>query len=577
MEISLACEEKILYNICVDIHTRRWDMFYKEITVPIPAKKRIAWKKNKPYVTEIFSRKGKKAEDDCVVVGIALGRDSDKMYPNHRYFERHPEEAEKLKDGLSKEYEFCPTQSVGQHLLIDAVCDETGLDAALAESFPGFSQEIEACMKYYLSARDTDMSGFSCYGYDHYLGTNYIPDLGKLFNERMTHEKIRGFLSVWLRSRLSLSDSPEVEIDFDSTNANTSSGNIGLAERGKAKTDEGLPQVNFSYLVDRDTGIPMHFDIFYGSIVDMEHCKNCIRKVEAINKDTKFCLCMDRGYYTKPFLESICGKYNFCVMGKDGVMMDRFVSDYPESVIKKSDNRVYGSVYGVRFRSSPFREWDKGDLFIYLYYDPSRANAATITDLDRLETVAEQLAGKKDAKGNIRRTWEKKLDIKFDSKTKVITSAKINHAAFDERLRKAGYFYIVSDRDMDCRDMLRFYRHRDVIEKDFMHARSQEDLAKTYAQNDGCYEAKTFMGFLCAIVRSSILKKMEPYFTQYRSETSQSVINEMGKVKLEKLNGSIIPLCPLTGRQKQIMSFYNLTNRNLQDLANEFVTIGFPE
>ena len=86
------------------------------------------------------------------------------MYPNHRYFERHPEEAEKLKENTSGEYEFCPTQSVGQHLLIDAVCNETGLDAALAESFPGFSQEIEACMKYYLSARDTDMSGFSCYG-----------------------------------------------------------------------------------------------------------------------------------------------------------------------------------------------------------------------------------------------------------------------------------------------------------------------------------------------------------------------------------------------------------------------------
>lgn len=73
-------------------------MFYKEITVPIPAKKRIAWKKNQPYVTEIFSRKGRKAEDDCAVVGIALGRDSDRMYPNHRYFERHPEEAEKLKE-----------------------------------------------------------------------------------------------------------------------------------------------------------------------------------------------------------------------------------------------------------------------------------------------------------------------------------------------------------------------------------------------------------------------------------------------------------------------------------------------
>ena len=109
----------------------------------------------------------------------------------------------------------------------------------LLSPFPVSVREIEACMKYYLSARDTDMSGFSCYGYDHYLGTNYIPDLGKLFNERLTHEKIREFLSAWLRSKLSLSDSPEVEIDFDSTNANTSSGNIGLAERGKGEDGRG--------------------------------------------------------------------------------------------------------------------------------------------------------------------------------------------------------------------------------------------------------------------------------------------------------------------------------------------------
>ena len=116
--------------------------------------------------------------------------------------------------------------------------------------------------------------------------------------------------------------------------------------RGKAKTDEGLPQVNFSYLVDRNTGIPMHFDIFYGSIVDMEHCKNYIRKIEAINKDARFCLCMDRGYYTKPFLESIYGKYNFCVMGKDGAMMDQFVSAYPK--VSSRNPKQQGLWLGIR-------------------------------------------------------------------------------------------------------------------------------------------------------------------------------------------------------------------------------------
>lgn len=58
--------------------------------------------------------------------------------------------------------------------MIDAVCDEMGLNAAVTKPFPGFSQEIEACMKYYLSVRNTDMSGFSCYVYDLCFETNCI-------------------------------------------------------------------------------------------------------------------------------------------------------------------------------------------------------------------------------------------------------------------------------------------------------------------------------------------------------------------------------------------------------------------
>ena len=60
-------------------------MFYTDITVDLPLKKRISWKKNKYYVTEIFSRKGKNTIDDCVIVGIALNKNSDKMHPNNKY------------------------------------------------------------------------------------------------------------------------------------------------------------------------------------------------------------------------------------------------------------------------------------------------------------------------------------------------------------------------------------------------------------------------------------------------------------------------------------------------------------
>ena len=83
------------------------------------------------------------------------------------------------------------------------------------------------------------------------------------------------------------------------------------------------------------------------------------------------------------------------------------------------------------------------------------------------------------------------------------------------------------------------------------------------------------MGFLCAIIRSNIIKTMEPYFIQYRNETTQSIINEMGKIKLDILNGFIVQLCPLTNKQKQILSFYKLTNKKVTSLIEEFKTIGF--
>ncbi len=133
----------------------------------------------------------------------------------------------------------------------------------------------------------------------------------------------------------------------------------------------------------------------------------------------------------------------------------------------------------------------------------------------------------------------------------------------------------MSDKETSPADMLTFYCHRDLVEKNFRLARSQEDFAKTYAQNDNCYEAKTFMGFLCAIIRSNIIKTMEPYFIQYRNETTQSIINEMGKIKLDILNGFIVQLCPLTNKQKQILSFYKLTNKKVTSLIEEFKTIGF--
>lgn len=551
-------------------------MFFTDIEVTLPEHRRVAWKKNKPYVTEIFSRKGKNKEDDCQIVGIAIGRESCMMHPNEIYYSRHPEAVEmhrEEKNGQS----FCSCQGIGQHLLINAIAEKTGLARILEESFHGRDKEILSVLTYYLSRRDTDIDGMKCYCYDNYTGINYIPNMTSLLSDDvMGHEEIRDFLSRWLRHRLSLSDNPTVEVDFDSSNINTSSSGIQSAERGKPKVDEGLPQVNFSYLVDRRTGVPMHFDVFYGSIVDMEHCKNYIEKVKAIKPDANFFVCLDRGYYTSQILAKLYGTYDFAVMGKDGQQMDSFVSEHPVSMMTKSANRIRSSVYGISFKSSPFSGWGKDDLNIYLYFDQTKNMQASVSELDKLDRVASQIVGKKDWKGSIQQTWGKAIKMTVDARSKIISKATVDHEAADLRLSKSGYFYIVSNKEMTPSEMYSFYRHRDVVEKSFLLSRSEENLEKTYAQSDACFEAKTFMGFLCSVIRADIISTMAPYFRQYSSETSQSVIGEMGKIKLDKIGSALVMTSPLTNRQKQIMSFYSLGKKDVDSIMEEFKTIGFP-
>ena len=67
-----------------------------------------------------------------------------------------------------------------------------------------------------------------------------------------------------------------------------------------------------------------------------------------------------------------------------------------------------------------------------------------------------------------------------------------------------------------------------------------------------------FVAFLTAILRADILLRLKPYLFQYSSETTQTALKELEKIKAEKLGAKYLLRCPLTAWQKQILSFYEL-------------------
>ena len=549
--------------------------YFDNILVDIPKAKRLPKRNNKTYVVEIFQRASKNCKkDDTAIVGVLASEG--KMHPNMKYYERHPEIEKPVIKDASPSFSTC--QSVGDYIFIKKIFEHLGLLTLLEEEFGSDAQLILAIVIYHLYTRDNSIQNFKYFVYDHYCGLNYIPSdtvLNNLFKQTMDNEKIKHFLGKRIKARLMINKKPEIIVDFDSSNINTASNNISYAENGKPKVEEDLPQVNFAYAVERETGIPLYLDVFYGSIVDMEHCKTAITKLTAFATKSKaekiqqkLTFCFDRGYYVSSFINDIDEQYKFICMGKSSNFLNEIILKYPRNLIHQPVNKVADNFYGIKFRGKPFASIDK-EMNIYLFYDP-RANAgASKNEQDKIEKIANSIINKKDKNDGIMKTYGKKINITYKSKTKIIVSATPNMNYLSEVYSDSGYSFMISNEDFPIEEVYKIYKNRDIIEKDFKYSKSECGSNKFYAQSDESMMSRTFIAFICSIIRTTLHNDMKPYFLQYGSETTETVIRELGKIKVDKITDAFYPMCPLTNLQKQIFSFFELSKSDYDALISE--------
>ena len=534
-------------------------MIYKDVLVPIPQRKRITkyGGHSKNYVYEILARKGANAEKDkTVCVGIAV--DSEMMHPNEKYFDHHPEQLKMMP--APEKVVFDNQIFLGASVLLRASAKRTGLSETLDKHFPGYGEVIQTLLEYYMLERESAAQLYKYYLYNHYTSLNYIPSesaLSRLLNEDISHDKIQSFLSDWMTKQISQRGDSHIEVDFDSTNFNVGSKRVSSAERGKPKDDEGLPQINVAYFLDRSTGLPVYYDVYYGSIIDMEHCKTALEKVKTVKKSASVSFIMDRGYFFKKNLDYMVEQeYAFLCMGRDGVRMDRLIEAHPIASITSSLNRVYGGIYGVKEIGKAF-ETDERNYYLYLYYNSTTVAEELPRLQDMVEYCAKAVIGKRDKHCGIRNTYGKLMHFTLDSHD-VIIDAKPNYEYLDHYRDTCGYFWIVSTEDLTVEQALACYRHRDSVEKVFRGVKTDSDLNKYYAQSDSAFESKSFLAFLTAVLRADITSTLKPFFFQYSSETTQTVLKELEKVKAELIGKKYMLRCPLTARQKHILSFYEV-------------------
>lgn len=555
-------------------------MLHTELLVDIPTSKiRIKKQNNNRYVYLIEGRKGDSKGNDkdrSTLIGKVSSIEG-KMHPNDVYLQKH---SDLVIEPIIATPKFDSQAKIGAVLAIKKIAEEISLMSCIKESFPDKADLILSLLTYYIITRDSAAMLYADFMFDHYGHVFDIASestISRLFNSEMTREKIDACKSMWLAHYITANKALKKKnekihfyVDIDSTNINSAAKNCEMTEFGKAKVDEDLKQINFAYFYDRTTGVPIFYDSFYGSINDVAYIRKGldIFTTKLGEKKSKLDLefILDRGYFSEANVRHIeDNKYKFAIMGKDTTVFKELVKQYGQEV-KSTKNIIDTGLNGLRVKEKGFSTKNSRTYNLYLFYDRQNDVQERIGLETKIAAAKKALEGKKkDIGGGLKRTYGNYLNI-IEDKNQNILSWEVNAIELDEKMNQCGFFWIMSNMELSCAEILNAYKQRDCIEKSFRYMKSESDLTKTYAQNDTCLTAKIFMGFLVSVIRAELVDRTREIIKQKSNLSVQKILLELDKIIMIKEGKLYLQKYMLTALQQQLIKKLSVKQKDIDEM-----------
>ena len=177
---------------------------------------------------------------------------------------------------------------------------------------------------------------------------------------------------------------------YDLTSFSSYSQLINLLEYGYNRDDSDLPQLNLSMIVDKEKGIPVMYDIYPGSIVDVTTLKNTIKKIEAYGMEN-YTLVMDRGFFSKDNIEELLNEKLPFIM--PATMSLKSVKELMSSAQKDIESPEYLHKFNKKpiFVKPVTLEQKEFKIDGYCFYDPKRELEKKNTFYSRLYDMKKKL------------------------------------------------------------------------------------------------------------------------------------------------------------------------------------------
>jgi transposase len=521
-----------------------------KIQVPIPSSGVVVRRSDTyPAVYKVIrSYRNEKGQPTNERVNIGkLDLETGKLIPNAKYWEYYGDSREPLEILP----DFTSIRSFGAEFLIHYVMESLGLINILDECI-GESSLLQTAILY-MAARGNVFEGVLDYCEEYTLLRR--PLASRLASElfaSITYKQRMAFFKKWIDRQ-----PPGKYLAYDVTSFSTYAKNIIDSEWGYNRDGEKLPQINLGSFISENSGLPVFYVTYPGSIVDKSH----LPYMMAYNPElgiTDVGFVLDRVFCTTDNVKFLNTEgYDFILGVPNQCKATLAMIDLVRNGIGSVRNLVSDDVYGVA---------NKGCFYgtssvMHVYYSPDLADLKRKDLLRSIESQEETLAQLKklsERQFKYYRTYFS-ISINEDGSPKF----KRNFDKIDEAIKNAGFFCLLTNTNLSSSEVISKYRRKDMIEKSFDDVKNHHDMKRMRTHHSNTTDGKLFCSFISLIVVTEIGLKLADIMKK-RAWSKRSVIREMEKIRVVKANNGKRLMNPLTKTQRSILDVFGLGEEDVK-------------
>lgn len=516
------------------------------------------------------------------------------LYANNKYFQMFKAESLPLPPDRSD------TQYIGMKLVVEKICEEYKLKNLLNEVFKEeeTSLILDLCSFIVLEEKAV-FQHYERWSKKHSLfsvSTRSDSYISKFLGEALTVSKIKMFLLKWGKTHIGEGN---CYFCYDSTNTNSQAEGITIVQKGYAKDDKTLPQVNTDFVIRQEDGLPITFKEFPGSVVDIAEAPEIITFLKSIAEKLGITLVCDRGYIsldnvlrmldagidfllmlranmndTKHLLDEYCTK----IKKKNKYKLDKIYENSPLEygttvempLFGEGRNMFFHIIWNQNLETKHINEHHKNienrTKTLQLYKDKKRnLTQKEINDLSRWHDISYIEAGNIEIK-------TKNSTSKKEVKAYNIASFEINHDKVDAEIEKCGYYILVTSKQITASEARRAYSKRDSVEKVFQALKSSLGMSSIRVHSDDNLHGKSLLWFVSSIMHSIIFNKTEILKrNERRIYTAPEVIGTLDEIVADKniLTNKYERRYAITKVQKDILSCFGLDHTDIDRAIKE--------